>query len=464
LTRHTRVAWSALALTAVLCAVALALGASSEPAAVADVRAPRVEEAPEPLRRPDTIVVRARSVGDLPLVADLTAALGYSVLQQVEEPPALLVKLPPGVTLPQGVTGYTTKDGVLYAEPAYPFASTDLPPDPLFASHQQPYLARMGAPQAWDIVTGSPGVIVAVLDTGLDVSHPDLRERVWRNPVDVPNGADDDGDGCVDDVHGCAFLYTPSEGCAEASGGDIADDLGHGTFVAGIIGASGNGSGMVGVARGVTILPVKILDCKGSGNTFSLAQGILYAVQRGARVLNVSLGGPVDSAYVREAIRIARVDYGALLVAATGNSGGDVSYPAKYAEVLAVAATDAGGNARAPYSNSGPEVDVAAIGEGIIGTVRAEGCPSFITCLEGSPGYGSAGGTSFAAPLVSGLAALVLSRNPFLSPDAVAGVIRSTADPLPAGDRVGWAGGGRINMQRALLLPFRLGAPGSTRN
>ena len=144
---------------------------------------------------------------------------------------------------------------------------------------------------------------------------------------------------------------------------------------------------------------MKILDCKGSGNTFSLAQGILYAAQRGARIINVSLGGPVDSAYVREAIRIARTQYGALLVAATGNSGGgEVSYPARYPDVLAVGATNEAGDGRAGFSNSGPEVDVVAIGVGVVGTVAAGQCGSFVSCLEEFAGHGVGNGTSFAAP------------------------------------------------------------------
>ncbi len=456
----TRLTGMALLLSFVMSAVALAASRDARPPAA--VAAPHATQAPA-IESPTTLVVRAQRVEDLDAVQALAAALGYAALDREDRPPALYVAIPGGVSLARAVTDFAAKPGVLYAEPAYPLRATDAPADPLYARDQTGYMEMMHAPEAWDLSTGA-GVIVAVLDTGLDVAHPDLAERVWTNAREVPaNGVDDDADGCIDDVHGCAFLHTPGEECATATGGDVADDLGHGTFVAGIIAASGNGQGMVGVARDATVLPVKILDCTGNGNTFSLAQGILYAAEHGARVLNVSLGGPVDSVYVRETIRVARDQYGALLVAASGNSGGEVAYPARYDSALAVGAATAAGDQRASFSNSGPEVDVVAIGEGIIGAVPDSACDGFFLCLE-STGYAVGNGTSFSAPIVSGLAALMLSRNPFLPPDALAGLIKSTADPMPASDRPDWAGAGRINMLRALQLPFRLGAPGSSRS
>ena len=428
----------------------------------ADAAPPAVKS--NPFARPDAIVVRARTFNDLALVEHLAASLGYAIADRAEAPPSLFMPLPENVSLEDAITAFTSKPGVLYAEPAYPITVQDLPADPLYSQLQRTYLDQMSAPQAWDITTGAPSILVAVLDTGLFVEHPDLAGRVWVNAREVPgNGVDDDASGCIDDVNGCTFLHSPNEVCGNVGAGNVTDDVGHGTFVTGVLAASGNSAGMVGVARGVTVLPVKILDCKGSGNTFSLAQGILYAVERGARVINVSLGGPTDSAYVREAIRVARERYGAVFVAATGNSGGSVSYPAKYPEVLAVGGTNADGNGRADFSNSGPEVDVVAVSQGIVGTAAPVACASF-NCLETDRAYALGDGTSFAAPLVSGLAALILSRSPFLSPDAVAGIIRATADPMPASDRPDWAGTGRINMLRALQLPFRIGAPGSSRN
>ena len=449
-----------LVVVAVMSAVVIAPRDSNPPVAVA---APAATQAP-PFERPTSLVVRALRADDLDAVQALAASLGYVTLDRVERPPSLYLRLPDGVTLARAVTDFTARPGVLYAEPAYPLRAADIPADPLYTRDQTAYLEMMHAPEAWDVSTGA-GIIVAVLDTGLDVTHPDLVDRVWTNPGEIPgNGLDDDADGCVDDVHGCAFLHEPGDVCKAATGGNVTDDLGHGTFVAGIIAAAADGQGMVGVARDAIVLPVKILDCAGNGNTFSLAQGILYAVEHGARVLNVSLGGIIDSAYVRETIRIAHDQYGALLVAASGNNGGAVAYPARYDTVLAVGATTAAGDQRAGFSNTGPEVDVVAVGERIIGAVPVGACTGFFDCLDGDTVYAVGNGTSFAAPIVSGLAALVLARNPFLRPDALGGLIKSTADPMPASDRPDWAGSGRINMLRALQLPYRLGAPGTSRN
>ena len=141
---------------------------------------------------------------------------------------------------------------------------------------------------------------------------------------------------------------------------------------------------MVGVARGVTVMPVKVLDCKGGGNSFALAQGILYAVQNGASVLNVSLGAPVEPEYLHEAIRIAHDEYGVLLVAATGNTGGDVAFPARYPEVLAVGAESASHPGQhASFSGAGPEVDVVAVGQGILGTVPDGACSALLVVPRG---------------------------------------------------------------------------------
>ena len=403
-------------------------------------------------------------MGDLDAIAAAVARLGYTVDHRAADPPALNVTPPAGVSIENGVEALAATPGVAYAEPSYPVRLTDVPTAPLYAQ-QSSYLEAEHAPEAWDIERGEARVVVAILDTGVDITHPDLQGRIWTNTDEiVGNGVDDDGNGCIDDVHGCAFAIDPASGCASPSNGDIHDDLGHGTFVSGIVAANGN-TGMVGVARGVTIMPVKVLDCTGSGSSFALAQGILYAVQNGASLLNLSLGGPVDSEYVREAIRIARDQYGVLLVAATGNTGGAVTYPARYPEVLAVGAESASNpGTHAPFSGAGPEVDVVAIGQGIVGTVPKGDCSSLLRCLPDDDMHALGDGTSFAAPQVTGLVALMLSRNRFLTPDQIINIVKATAQPLPDDDPPGWSGAGRIDMLRALTPQYRLGVPGTTSN
>src|SRR5262245_16003926 len=190
---------------------------------------------------------------------------------------------------------------------------------------QWPLAARgsLRAPLAWQQSTGK-GVVVAVLDTGVQLKRSELRGHIWTNPAEIPgNGRDDDHDGIVDDVHGADFVN---------GDGRPADDNGHGTHVAGIIA----GHGLVrGLAPGATVLPVKVLGADKSGNAHLLAQGIDYALARGARILNISVNGDGASAELEAAILRAQ-DAGAVIVASAGNDGRDLSalpsYPVSYPE------------------------------------------------------------------------------------------------------------------------------------
>ncbi len=454
-------------LRAVACATALALLAATAATTLHDTApAPPPASAAAPAKAAPagsltTLTVRAR-FGQLDAVTWLAASRGYDVARRSDDLNALQVKVSPDA-VQRAVTDFARSGAVLYSEPSYRMAATDAPADPLYA-RQQDYLVPVNAPKAWDIEQGDPSVIVAVLDTGADLGHPDLAGRFWTNPSEIQNGLDDDANGCVDDLHGCAFVDSPQPLCSPASGGQVDDDRGHGTFVAGVIAANGDGAGMVGVARNVTVMPVKVLDCSGTGNSFAFAEGIIYAAKSGAKVLNVSLAGSGDAAVVREAVRRANDEFGALVVAASGNSGETkVAYPARYDTVLAVgAASGADPDTRAPFSAYGPEVDVVAVGERIVGTVPRGGCRVFLPCINNSP-YALADGTSFSAPQVTGLAALILSHRP-MSPAQVIDAIKYSATPLPDGNTTGWAGAGRIDMLGALRLRYRIGAPGVTRN
>jgi subtilisin family serine protease len=271
-------------------------------------------------------------------------------------------------------------------------------------------LDSLRAPLAWQQSTGS-GVIVAVLDTGVQLDRAALRGHIWTNPAEIPgNGLDDDGDGIADDVHGADF----------ANGdGTPADDNGHGSHVAGIIA----GHGLVrGLAPGATVLPVKVLGADKSGNAHWLAQGIDYAVAHGARILNVSVNGDGMSSELESAIRAAQ-DAGAVIVASAGNDGRDLgarpSYPVSYDEpaVIGVGATDLSGR-RAGFSNFGPGVDVTAPGADIISL--------------GVHGLAYRSGTSMAAAYVSATLALEQAAAPALP----AGLLR---DALLGATRAGGA-------------------------
>jgi subtilisin family serine protease len=283
-------------------------------------------------------------------------------------------------------------------------AQAALPDDPLF-SRQWP-LARadvLGAPEAWQQTTGA-GALVALLDTGADLAHPDLAGALWTNPDEIAgNGADDDRDGYVDDVHGADVVN---------GDGDPSDDEGHGTHVAGIVAArAGNGIGGTGLAPDAQVMIVKVLDEHRAGNAGDLAAGIRYALAHGARIINTSINGEGASLTLRRAIAEATAA-GALIVASAGNDQRDIdvlpSYPAAYpdASVLTVAAAGQDG-ALAGFSNRGLlAVDLAAPGADILSTARGGG-------------YELRSGTSMAAPLVSATLALMQSARPGLDGPAL---------------------------------------------
>jgi subtilisin family serine protease len=379
-------------------------------------------------------------------VARSAEALGFTVQRQIDDLHAIEVNGPA-----DSLDRLATIEGVRYAEPVARVAATDSPGDPLYGS-EYPYLNAINAAAAWDIEKGAPDVVVAVVDTGVDVQHPDLKQNIWVNPHEIANnGIDDDNNGCVDDVNGCSFVSDSSPGCQNVSNGFVNDDIGHGTFVSGVIAAASNNIGIVGVARNVRVMPIKVLDCYGSGDSIATARGILYAAHNGARVINLSLGGVKDAQVVVDAINEATND-GVLVVAAAGNDGkGTVSFPARLPNVLAVAATSiANAGQRASFSNWGPEIDVAAVGEDVVGTLPASRCGYLLPCLDAGP-YARGDGTSFSTPQVSGLAALMVSLNPALTPAQLTSTIEESATALlPAASTPNWAGSGRINMLSAL--------------
>ena len=288
--------------------------------------------------------------------------------------------------------------------------------------------ADISAPEAWAFVTGDKSVIVAVIDTGIDYLHDDLKENMWTNPREIPfNGIDEDGNGFVDDYYGYDFVSNDS---------DPFDDQQHGTHVAGTIGAKGNnGVGTVGVCWDVSLMALKAFDEQGNGTVADAIAAITYAVENGARVINASWGLAERSRALEEAAEFA-ADAGVLIVAAAGNSRTDApSYPASFESVISVAATDAN-DARADFSNYGPTVDVAAPGANILSTLP-----------ENS--YGFLNGTSMASPHVTGMAALVLARFPMYSRQELFDIVVNSFDAMSFDLPIGH---GRINAARAVQM------------
>ncbi len=314
---------------------------------------------------------------------------------------------------------------------APPAHATDAPDDPLY--DEQIALAALNVPQAW-LRTRGAGILIAIIDTGVELDHPDLVERIAVNAAERDGlpGVDDDGNGYADDVWGYDFTDAPGlPGIGDYLGRDAdpTDDFGHGTQVAGAAAATrNNGIGIAGVAPESSILALR------AGLRTSLpflpallqeddaAAAILYAADRGANILNLSWGDVVEAPIVGEAIRYARAR-GCLVVAGAGNTPADTSfYPAAYPGVVSVGATD-GSGMRAGFSTFGQDLDVVAPGTGV-----------YVTTLGG--GYGTAGGTSFSAPLTAGTAALVWSVFPSWTADQVAWRLRMSAGSA----REGWNG------------------------
>lgn len=344
-----------------------------------------------------------------------------------------VLHLAPGSDAGQAVNVLAADPGVEWAEfdyLAYPAATPD---DPLLS--QQWGLTRIGAPAAWDVATGSAAVPIAIVDSGIDLTHPDLESKLWVNPGEVAgNGLDDDNNGYVDDVTGWDLVNGDN---------DPSDDHGHGTQVAGVAAAAtDNGLGVAGVCWRCRLMAVKVMQASGVANYSDVAAGVLYAAQKGARVINLSLGGYSDSSALRAAVQAATESYGAVVVAGAGNDNVSTPfYPAAYDQVLAVAGTDQA-DVKAPLSNVGPWVDVSAP------------ALSITTSFMGGD-YGVVDGTSYAASFAAGLAGLLRSQNPGWSAGTVWAHIVHTADDVDSVNPgyEGKLGQGRINAGTAVTTP-----------
>lgn len=370
-------------------------------ALVVSLATPAVAQAPPDLLDPDTTVIVGFEPGHASVAAEAVTEHGGSVDEVAARERVLLVDAPSSLGAQEFADRIADEEGVRYAETVQPVYA--LVNDPYF--NQQWNVMRVGASVAWGVTPGTSDVVVAVVDSGVDSTHPDLAGR-------------------VDVARGRSFLK------GEVSS-DIADGYGHGTHVAGIIAANtGNGIDVAGCAPGVTLLPVRVLDGKGGGDTFDLARGIRYAADQGAEVINLSLGTSTDTQVLKDAITYAAAR-GCVIVAASGNNGKlgklGLDYPAAYPSVVSVGASDAT-NSRADFSQYGAELDLMAPG---VTTTQ----PSLVGILSLAPvatGSSTAreAGTSMAAPHVSAAAALVRSLHPSWASSTVVNRLAATAQDL----------------------------------
>ena len=401
------------------------------------------------------------------VVADFSAA-------GIPEVSGMQVVKVSGIPVSDAVKEFESNPNVLYAEPDYvislypenpvrvaaagetlAIAATRTPNDPEYSlqwgmrnTGQAPFYGVSGADirvaDAWSQTTGSSSVVIAVVDTGVDYSHPDLAANIWRNSREIPNNRiDDDRNGYIDDVKGWNFV---------AKNNDPMDDNGHGTHCAGNIAAVGNNNiGITGVCWNARIMPLKFLSSSGNGYVSDAIAAILYANRNGAQIISNSWGGSQYTQALKDAIDASP----AVVVCAAGNSGRNTDttpqYPSAYtsSNIISVAATDYKDNL-AGFSNFGvSSVDLGAPGVTIRSTYR-----------NGQYQYLS--GTSMATPLVSGVAGLLKAANPGMSASAIRSRILQSADRVGAlSGKV--ATGGRLNAARALGTPEVAPTPVVTR-
>ncbi|MEH7885241.1 S8 family peptidase [Bacillus sp. JJ1609] len=310
---------------------------------------------------------------------------------------------------PEMIDYFKKRTNVEYVEPNFILMQNqvNLPNDLLYQENYQWNLPVIGTEQGWDITRGSEEIEIAIVDTGVDLDHPELKNRLVKgyNVLNENNEPDDDN--------------------------------GHGTHVAGIIASeTNNNEGVAGITWFNKIMPVKAMGAKGYGTTFDIARGIVWAVDNGADVINLSLGNYQPSQVLEEAVRYA-YSKNVVMVSAAGNDGSDQpTYPSAYPEVLSVAAVDYDGK-RASFSNYGEYIDIAAPGV-------------YIPSTYFNKQYASLSGTSMAAPHVAGLAALIKSANPELTNTQVINIIKNSAIDLGEKGKDIDFGNGLIDVNSAL--------------
>jgi subtilisin family serine protease len=401
-----------------------------------------------PPYRPDEVLVKFKpTISDQTIKATI-AAYQCKKLKRIPRINVYKIQTQNNLSVEETLFALRRNPDVEYAEPNYIAYVTETPNDSLFDYQYALYNPGSGPPgspqedradikatSAWEETKGDDDIVIAILDTGVDLLHPDIEDKIYSSGYDFIN---DDS--------------------------DATDDHFHGTHVAGIAAAeTHNNEGIAGVAWKCKILPVKVLDNLGDGAYSDMIEGIIWATDLDldednipdVDVINLSLGGTQESLFLENALKYA-YDKDIVIVAAAGNYdplwGSDVYYPAAYDDYcLAVAATDYN-DLRPDWSNYGPEVDVAAPGVEIISLV-----PTWYPASQGwsdpSP-YGITDGTSQASPHVAGLAALIKSVKPNLTASQIMNVIRYSADDVNSANNFGkdnYIGYGRINMKKALV-------------
>ena len=348
-----------------------------------------------------------------------------------------------------------------------PSLSLALEPNDRYYDRQW-YLEKINAPGAWERTTGSKEIVVAVIDAGVQINHPDLKNNIWKNTKELAdNGIDDDSNGFIDDISGWDFVGDNNNPSPDFSESWTEGGLSHGTIISGIIAAQGNNKeGVTGISWKSKIMPLKVLNDEGAGSMRDVIRAVDYAIQNGAHIINFSFVGENYSQGLQEAI-IRAHEAGVLVVAAGGNEANNnlgynidevplypVCHDGGDNMVIGVSATDAL-DQKAEFSSYGVNcIDISAPGVSFFGTVASN--PGFDQnqFFELYDGYWS--GTSMAAPVVSGSLALILSINPTISKQEAMDILMSSTDDIRKlnPDYLGKLGRGRVNIDRAVGISW----------
>ncbi len=385
----------------------------------------------------DRLIVALEPHLTLSQVAPLATSGGGRVRRLLRLSAMMVVDLPPGTDLEVAAASFRRQPGVRFAVPDTFVYPQLIPNDPRY--DRQYHLPLCRAEEAWDESTGTASTIIAIIDSGVDLDHPDVAGKIWTNAGEIPaNGLDDDGNGFVDDVDGWNFYDDNNNVEPVPEAGAQNEIVSHGTLAAGIAAAVTNeGYGTAGVDWQAHIMPIKVFDHDGGGTVSAVAEAIDYATENGAKVTNLSLGGLYSQAFTPPIERAYQA--GIIVVCAGGNDAqqigdsqatwrspvcNDGPSPLQDNYVIGVGATDRN-DRKAYYSNwdastPGHFIDLCAPGEVIYGPIfQDDSFPEF------SSYFGTNSGTSFSCPIVAGLAGLIVARYPGSTPDQVIERIRN---------------------------------------
>ncbi|HOZ37054.1 MAG TPA: S8 family peptidase [bacterium] len=359
------------------------------------------------------------------------------------------------------IAEHQRNDSIEYLEPNYLYRSV-LDPNDTFYPQQLAYLSAIKAPQAWNYTTGDSSVVVAVVDTGVNINHPDLINNIWHNAKEIPgNWLDDDGNGYVDDYSGWDFVLQSPDPSPKFNGNYNFLGINHGTIIAGVIAAEGNNKiGITGLNWRAKIMSLRVLDGEGAGNTLDVAKAIDYARLNGAQVINLSFVGEGESQTLKTAIAKA-YQAGIVIVAAAGNEvnqGVDMTYKPQYPVchdgdtpgdnwVIGVGSID-NNDQLASFSNYGKCIDLVAPGVSIFSTLYKE--PNHPQYDKEYGGLWS--GTSISAPQVAATAALLKALKPELNILEIRDHLFNGADSVDAQNPnyLGKLGHGKLNVLATL--------------